>query len=154
MGDAEYESLIREALSLAYAAREKGDHPFGAVLAIGNRVLLSAENSVVSDGDPSRHAELNLIQLAWACLAKAEIESATLYASTEPCPMCTGAIYYSRVPRVVYSVSQATLSELTGGRFALPCTALLGRTERRTEVIGPVLPEEGYRVHVGFWPSP
>jgi tRNA(Arg) A34 adenosine deaminase TadA len=150
---AEHEILIREALSLAYAAGEKGDRPFGAILAIGNRILLSAENSVVSDSDPSRHAELNLIHLAWAHLTKDEIESSTLYASTEPCPMCTGAIYYSRVPRIVYSVSQATLSEITGGSFALPCTALLGRPERRTEVIGPILPEEGYRVHVGYWPS-
>jgi tRNA(Arg) A34 adenosine deaminase TadA len=149
----EHDALVREALALARSARDRGNHPFGALLAVGGRILLRAENSVVTDGDPSRHAELNLLQLAWARLGREEIEAATLYSSTEPCPMCTGAIYYSRVSRVVYSLSQAQLSRITGGRFALPCTDLLDRADREVEVVGPVLPQEGRLVHEGFWPE-
>lgn len=145
------EALVRQALALARSARDRGNHPFGALLAIGDRILLSAENSVVTDGDPSRHAELNLLQLAWARLEKSEIEAATLYTSTEPCPMCTGAIYYSAIPRIVYSLSQAGLSGITGGRFSLPCTYLLDLAARKTEVVGPVLEDEGRLVHSGFW---
>jgi tRNA(Arg) A34 adenosine deaminase TadA len=150
----EHDALIRSTIALARAAREKGDQPFGALLAVDGRVVLQAENSVVSDGDPSRHAELNLIQLAWARLQRAEIEAATLYSSTEPCPMCTGAIYFSRVPRIVYSVSHTALSRITGSTFCRPCTDLLGRSARRTQVVGPVLLEEGLLVHEGFWVTP
>ena len=147
----EHEALIREAIELGACARRRGDHPFGALLAIDGRVLLRAENSVVTGRDPTRHAELNLLQLAWRELDASQIASATLYASTEPCPMCTAAVHYSKVSRLVFSFSQAALSELTGGRFGLPSSFLLERGNHRTMVVGPVLPEEGRSIHEGFW---
>src|SRR5262245_53578283 len=149
---AEHDGLIRDAIALARSAREKGDHPFGALLVVGGRVVLRAENSVVSDRDPTRHAELNLIQLAWSRLTDAEIGAGSLYCSTEPCPMCTGAIYYSKIPRVVYSVSQSALSTLTRGSFSVPSTDLFARGHHETEVVGPILPDVGLRVHEGYWP--
>lgn len=148
----EHDLWIREAIALARAAREKGNHPFGSVLVVGGEIVARGENSTVVDGDPTRHAELSLLQQAWSRLSRAQIESATLYSSTEPCPMCTGAIFHSRVPRVVFSVSQGTLSGLTGSRFFLSCTFLLGQRDRQVEVVGPVLEDEGLRVHEGFWP--
>lgn len=146
-----HELLIREAIELAVSARQRGDHPFGALLAIEGRVVLRAGNSVASDGDPTRHAELNLIQNAWSILARAEIEASTLYASTEPCPMCVAAIHYSKLSRVVFSLSQKALGEMTGGGFAVSSTSLLERGRHAVEVIGPILPDEGRRVHEGFW---
>ena len=147
----EHEALIREAIQLGASARRRGNHPFGALLAIEGSVLLRSENTVVTDRDPTRHAELNLLQLAWRDLGESQIASATLYTSTEPCPMCTGAIHYSKLPRLVFSFSQAALSELTGGSFALSSSFLLERGKHRTVVVGPVLPEEGRSIHEGFW---
>ena len=147
----EHEALIREVIELGASARRHGNHPFGALLAIDGHVLLRAENTVVTDHDPTRHAELSVLQLAWRDLGESQLRSATLYASTEPCPMCAAAIYYSRIPRLVFSFTQAALSELTGGGFALPAPLLLERGKHRTEIIGPVLPDEGRRIHEGFW---
>jgi tRNA(Arg) A34 adenosine deaminase TadA len=147
----EHEALIREAIELAASARRRGNHPFGALLAIGRQVLLRAENSVVTGGDPTRHAELDLLRLAWQRLPRQQIESATLYASTEPCPMCAAAIHYSRLAGLVFSFPQAALRELTGGGFALSAESLLARGRHRTAVTGPILPDEGRRVHEGFW---
>jgi tRNA(Arg) A34 adenosine deaminase TadA len=147
----QHEALIREAIGLGASARRRGNHPFGALLAIGDRVLLRAENTVVTGRDPTRHAELNLLQHSWRDLDESQIASATLYTSTEPCPMCTAAIHYSKVPRLVFSLSQASLSEFTGGSFAFPSSSLLQRGKHRTVVVGPVLPEEGRSIHEGFW---
>jgi tRNA(Arg) A34 adenosine deaminase TadA len=147
----EHEALIREAIELGASARRRGDHPFGALLAIDGRVVLRAENTVITDRDPTRHAELNLLQLAWRELDESQIAAATLYASTEPCPMCAAAVHYSRISRLVFSFSQSALTELTGGSFALPSSFLLGRGTHRTVVVGPVLPDEGRSIHEGFW---
>lgn len=146
--DAKY---IRRAIELARLARERGNHPFGALLVADGRIVLEAENSVVSEGNPTLHAEMNLIQSAWLKLPADVIRRSTLYASTEPCPMCTGAIFWSGVRRVAFSVSAVDLAEMAGDRFCGPCRALFDRADEKTEVIGPILTEEGRQVHLGFW---
>lgn len=145
------ERLIRRAIALAASARRHGNHPFGALLAVEGTVVLESENTVGTDHDPTRHAELNLLQSGWRDLDRVRMEAATLYASTEPCPMCLAAIHYSRLRRVVYSVSQRDLAARTGGRFAVSAAALLEAGTHPTEVIGPVLPDEGRKVLEGFW---
>ena len=147
----EHETYIRRAIHLAREAREGGDHPFGALLVVDSGVALEARNTVVTESSPIRHAELNLVQLAWRQLPGDVIHRSTLYASTEPCPMCAGAIFWSGIRRVVFSVSAIELGILAGDGFCGPCASLFDRATERTEVVGPVLSEEGREVHLGFW---
>jgi tRNA(Arg) A34 adenosine deaminase TadA len=58
-------TYIRRAIQLARQARERGNHPFGAQLVADRQVILEAENTVVTEADPTKHAEMNLIQSAW-----------------------------------------------------------------------------------------
>ena len=146
--DANY---IRRAIDLARQARERGDHPFGALLVADNQVVLEAENTVVSQNNPTHHAEMNLVQGAWRQLPVETIRKSTLYTSTEPCPMCTGAIYWSGIRRVVFSLPAPDLGEMADDRFCGPCKALFDRANEKTEVIGPILADEGRQVHLGFW---
>jgi tRNA(Arg) A34 adenosine deaminase TadA len=146
--DVEY---IRRAIELAARARERGDHPFAALLVVDGKIVLEAENSVVSKNDPTRHAEMNLVQSAWSLLPGEVIRSASLFTSTEPCPMCTGAIFWSGIRRVVFSLSALDLGAMTGDRFCGPSEPLFDRAFDKTEVVGPILPDEGRRVHLGFW---
>jgi tRNA(Arg) A34 adenosine deaminase TadA len=143
------ETLIRAAIGLAKAARSKGNHPLGALLAAGDRILVEAGNTAVTGTDPTRHAELNLLQAAWATLDSTTIRDSTLYTSTELCPMCAGAIYYSKVSRVVFSVSQEVLSSLSGGAGSKPSLLRLPGCGVRLE--GPLLADEGLEAHAGFW---
>jgi tRNA(Arg) A34 adenosine deaminase TadA len=94
---------------------------------------------------------MNLVQAAWRGLPVEVIGRATLYSSTEPCPMCTGAIFWSGIRRVVFSVSASDLGLKAGDTFCGPCRDLFDRAGAKIEVIGPVLPEEGLVVHAGFW---
>lgn len=146
--DARY---IRRAIELARQARARGNHPFGALLVADGQIALEAENTVVSQNDPTRHAEMNLVQAAWRKLPPELIRRSTLYTSTEPCPMCTGAIFWSGIRRLVFSVPALDLGEMSGDRFCGPCGALFDRADERTEVVGPVLADEGRQVHLGFW---
>jgi tRNA(Arg) A34 adenosine deaminase TadA len=147
---------MRAAIGVAWKSREKGNHPFGAVLVDGEgRLLLEGENTVVTGGDCTGHAETNLIRLASQRYDVDFLAACTLYTSTEPCPMCAGAIFWGNVRRVVYGLGQEGLYSLTrtdsDGVLLLPCRELFSRGKRTIEVVGPLLEDEARDVHVGFW---
>jgi tRNA(Arg) A34 adenosine deaminase TadA len=149
--------LIRAAYAVARAARERGNHPFGALLADARgSLLLSAENTVVTERDCTGHAETNLVRLASARFSAAELAACTLYTSTEPCAMCAAAIHWGSIGRVVFGLSSAAFYAMLGpspDQLALSCREVFARSRRPIEVIGPVLEEEGLQVHAGFWSS-
>lgn len=148
--------MLRRSIAVAAQARENGNHPFGAVL-VGpqNEILLEAENTVESDNDITAHAEMNLVRVASADYDARSLSLCTIYASTEPCPMCAGAIFWSGIGRVVYGVSERGLYHLVGEDseevLQLPCREVLCHGARPVEVVGPLLEEEGLVVHEGFW---
>jgi tRNA(Arg) A34 adenosine deaminase TadA len=152
-----HEKHLRHAIHAARRAREQGNHPFGALLVSQTgEVLLEAENSVVTERDVTGHAETNLVREASKRFSPEVLAAATLYTSTEPCAMCSGAIYWSGISRVVYALSEEDLHKLTGSNeenptMHLPCREVLSRGQRPIEVIGPMLEEEAKRVHEGFW---
>jgi tRNA(Arg) A34 adenosine deaminase TadA len=148
--------LIRVAIDVARKARDKGNHPFGAVLADEEgQILMEAENTVVTELDCTAHAELNLIRRASGKYDRDFLETCTLYSSTEPCPMCSGAIFWGNVRRVVFGLSEADLYEMTGEDteevLYLPCRELFEKGKKPIEVLGPILEEEARKVHEGFW---
>jgi tRNA(Arg) A34 adenosine deaminase TadA len=147
--------LLRQAIDIARRAREHGDHPFGAVLADGQgNVLLEAENTVTTSNDCTGHAELNLMRLASRQFSVEALSRCTLYSSTEPCPMCAGAIFWGGVGRVVYALSEEGLYTLIGDsphKLLLSCRDVFARGGRPIEVFGPMLEDEARQVHEGFW---
>lgn len=146
---------LRDAIAVALSARRNGNHPFGAVLVDARgRVLLRAENSVVTGRDLTGHAETNLVRLASARYTPAELAGCTLYASTEPCAMCAGAIHWAQIGRLVYALSATALAELVGPspeHLDLPCREVFARSARPMLVAGPALEYEARVVHEGFW---
>jgi tRNA(Arg) A34 adenosine deaminase TadA len=150
-------NYLRKAIRVAASAREHGNHPFGAVLVDAQgQFLLQAENSVVSGHDSTGHAETNLVRHASAAYSREVLRGCTLYTSTEPCAMCSGAIFWSGIGRVVYALSEtgllALVAHLPPGDFLnLPCREVFARGDRPTDVLGPLLEEEARQVHIGFW---
>ena len=154
---AQDQQYIRRAIEVASRARQHGNHPFGAIL-VGpeNQILLEAENTVVTHKDITGHAETNLIRLASKKYSLAYLEDCTIYTSTEPCPMCAGAIFWSHVGRVVYGLStdrlySMTSKDATEATISLTCREVFERGRWKVEVIGPILEEEAEKVHEGFW---
>jgi tRNA(Arg) A34 adenosine deaminase TadA len=146
---------LRTAIALAWRAREHGNHPFGAVLVDDqNRVVLQAENTVVTARDCTGHAETNLMRQASQCYSPEQLARCTLYTSTEPCAMCAGAIHWGKVGRVVYALSEIDLYTIVGpspDQLLLPCREVFARSQQPIEVLGPALEAEAKAVHAGFW---
>lgn len=89
MDATEFDHLAR-AVALARDARERGDHPFGALLVTADGRVVEALNSVNTENDPTGHAETNLVRLAASSVEVEALASSTLFTSTEPCAMCAG----------------------------------------------------------------
>lgn len=155
--DETIEKNLRKSIDVAMRAREKGNHPFGAVLADENGVVvLEGENNVVTDGDITGHAETNLVRDACKKFDQEFLSNCTLYASTEPCPMCAGAIYWSGIGRVIFGLGQErfyrnVLGGEEGEGFLLSCRDVFANGERDIDVIGPMLEDEASEAHEGFW---
>lgn len=92
--------------SARFAVQHNEGGPFGACIAQGERVIAVAHNTVLKEGDPTCHAELNAIRLAAKNLATHHLSSCTLFTTAEPCPMCLGAIYWARIPTVIVGLSK------------------------------------------------
>ena len=144
------EHFLRLAIKLAFEAREMGADPFGAVLVREGVLLAQARDRSVEVSDPTYHAELGAISAYCRDRRVFSLEGCTLYCSTEPCPMCAGAIHWARLSRVVYSVSQAMLQRESGGRPKPSCEPIINMGSTRTEIVGPLLPDEGLAVFQGY----
>src|SRR5215468_6381123 len=95
MNDEQHNPFLRQAIALAESAVAHGNHPFGAVLVHDGQIVLSAENTIFTGKDVTNHAEMNLVRLAVNQYGPDFLRECVLYSSTEPCSMCTGALYWA-----------------------------------------------------------
>ncbi len=96
-------AFMREAIRLADESVKNGGGPFGAVIVKDGEIIAGRSNSVTLDNDPTAHAEVNTIREACRKLGTFDLSDCVIYTSCEPCPMCLGAIYWSRLGRVYYA---------------------------------------------------
>lgn len=110
--DTRYMGLAIEASRAALAA---GNMPFGASLVKDGRLLQVSGNNQVTTGDCTGHAEVALIREAVAALGREALVGATVYASGEPCAMCSGAMFWAGIRRVVFAATQDDIIQILGG---------------------------------------
>lgn len=96
-------AAMRLALDEARRAGEAGDVPVGAVVIVDGRVVGAAGNRREATGDPTAHAEILALRKAADALGSWRLDSATVYATLEPCPMCAGALVAARIARLVFA---------------------------------------------------
>ena len=96
-------TFMAAALVEAAAAGERGEVPVGAVVVVGGRIVGSAGNEREALADPTAHAEVLALRRAASAGASWRLETATVYATLEPCPMCAGALVSARVARLVFA---------------------------------------------------
>ncbi len=97
------ENFMSLAVKLSMENIEKGGGPFGAVIVKNGEIIAEATNTVTIDNDPTAHAEINVIKKACKKLNTFNLKNCELYTSCEPCPMCMGAIFWSRLDKVYYA---------------------------------------------------
>jgi tRNA(Arg) A34 adenosine deaminase TadA len=164
--DTEHLRRAIELSDLAASRRYGHNPPYGAVLVLGDGTVLEGWNHSISNHNPTHHAELWLIShafesLDWRGKDGKLLAEATLYASTEPCEMCAGAIYWAGIGRVVFGCSAGCLADVRKEFFPesfdtgalIPSRQILGYAGEKAIVLGPCLEEESRRVHERHWPA-
>jgi tRNA(Arg) A34 adenosine deaminase TadA len=101
------EVFMREAIQLSMDQMSMGlGGPFGAVVVRGSEIIGRGWNEVVPRRDPTAHAEVQAIRQACQRLGSHQLAGCEIYTSCEPCPMCLGAIYWSRLERIWYAATR------------------------------------------------
>ena len=106
------EDIMREAISLADNNVRNGGGPFGAVIEKDGKVVATGVNRVTANNDPTAHAEVSAIRNACKKLKTFDLSGCEIYSSCEPCPMCLGAIYWSRIKKIYYGNSKADAKDI------------------------------------------
>ncbi len=152
---------LLEACRVSEEAVRSGNTPFGAILVDGEgNILLRQENVEITRSDCTGHAETTLCRVASGEYSREFLATCSLYTTAEPCAMCSGAIYWANIGRVVYGISEKELLELTGSdpqnpTFDLPCREVFAAGQKDLVVEGPTEDQELKDLlknpHMGFW---
>jgi tRNA(adenine34) deaminase len=93
---------MQQALKEAQKAFDAGEVPVGAIVVLNNRVIARAHNQVELLNDSTAHAEILALTTAFNFLGSKYLPEAILYVTLEPCLMCSGALYWSKIGKIVY----------------------------------------------------
>jgi len=106
-------TFMQRAVAIALEKmRANSGGPFGAVIVRNGEIIAEGWNQVTSANDPTAHAEVVAIRQACARLDTFQLSDCEIYASCEPCPMCLGAIYWSRFRCVYYANTRAEAAQI------------------------------------------
>ncbi len=125
---------------------EHGNEPFGAVLVKDGKIVYTNENQIYTAGDPTFHAEAGLLRRFFAETHITDLREYTLYSSCEPCFMCSGALVWAKLGRLVFGASDMDLCALLG-ETGSQCTDLVFRNSpHHPNVTAGVLREESLEI--------
>ncbi len=101
----EHEHYMKQALREASKAFEADEVPIGAVIVMNDKIIARGFNQVETLNDSTAHAEIIALTSAFNFLGSKYLPDATLYVTIEPCTMCCGALYWSKIGKLVYGAS-------------------------------------------------
>jgi tRNA(adenine34) deaminase len=120
-GAMSFEMLMEAALAEARCAREAGEVPIGAVVAIEGEIVGRGFNQPISSGDPTAHAEIVAIRNAARAVGNYRLTGAALCVTIEPCLMCVGALVHARIGTLVFGAAEpksgAVISTVRAGEL-------------------------------------
>lgn len=96
------EYFMYQAIKEAKKAYEDGEVPVGAVVVINEKVIARGYNQVERLNDPTAHSEIIALTSAFNFLGSKYLPDATIYITVEPCLMCAGALYWSKIGKIVW----------------------------------------------------
>jgi tRNA(adenine34) deaminase len=111
--------FMQQALKEALLAFEEEEVPVGAVVVLNNRIIARGHNMVEKLNDPTAHAEMIALTSAFNFLGAKYLPDASLYVTVEPCLMCTGALYWSKISRIIWGAADEKNGHqrVTGNQF-------------------------------------
>lgn len=136
------EVFMRKAIELSMLAVEHDNEPFGAVLVKDNEMVFTNENQIYTRHDPTFHGEAGLIREFCAQTGITDLQEYTMYSSCEPCFMCSGAMVWVKLGRLVYAASNMELEKILGNEGCNCSKMVFDNSFWQPQVTAGVLREE------------
>ena len=130
-----HQNFMHQALKLAERAIDEDEIPVGAVIVKDERIIGRGYNQTEKLRDPTAHAEMIAISAAASTLSNKYLNECTLYVTLEPCPMCAGALIWSKIDRIIFGA----LDEKAGACGTVFNLTNSGKLNHNIEVIQGVL---------------
>ncbi len=105
--------FIKRCIELAHDAYQKGDSPFGALVARGDEIIVESTNGITLQNDITAHAEILAIRQTQKIIGHSDLTKYVLYSSCEPCPMCSFMIREAKFRKVVFSLRSPSMGGLS-----------------------------------------
>lgn len=134
--------FMKAALIEAERGKSEGEVPVGAVVVCNKRIIARAHNLTETLNDPTAHAEMQAITAASSFLGGKYLDKCSLYVTLEPCMMCAGALFWSRIGTLIYG----TADEKRG--FTLYSSSVL---HKKTRVVKGIMEEECRKIILEFF---
>ena len=138
------EQYMQQALKEAQKAFDAGEVPVGAVIVMNGQVIARAHNQVELLKDSTAHAEILALTAAFNFLGSKYLREATLYVTLEPCLMCSGALYWGKIGKILYGADD----EKNGYK---KCCGNKNPFHPKTELTSGILKEECARLMKDFF---
>lgn len=138
----DFDQMMRVAIGEAKKSRKEGNKGYGAVVALGDRILGQAHDTAVTDRDPSLHAEMHAIRQAVRAVGDSNLSGAILFSSCEPCPMCSSLAVWANVSAMVFGASIQETAARGKARILVPAAEIVARGPALIEVIPGILEAE------------
>lgn len=135
-----HEHFMKQALAEAQKAFDDDEVPVGAVVVMQNKIIARGYNQVEKLTDCTAHAEMIALTSAFNFLGAKYLPKATLYVTVEPCCMCSGALYWSKIGAIVYG----TPDEKNGGLGFV-------KLHPKTNVTGSIMQNECKQLMTSFF---
>lgn len=100
-----HEFYMRQALTEAKKAFYEDEVPVGSIILYKNKIIAKSYNMCIKLCDPTAHAEMQVITSAANYLKSRYLDKCVLYTTLEPCHMCSGALFWSKIGQLVYGAS-------------------------------------------------
>jgi tRNA(Arg) A34 adenosine deaminase TadA len=139
------------AIEQALISKDLGDYAIGAVIVKDNKIIARGNNWVKIDNDPTAHAEIIAIKNAVKITGSRHLENSILYSTHEPCIMCCGVAYFSRISGIIYGSTREDMKNyrLKNGNddwswipSPISCKVVFRKADKEVFIIGEFMREE------------
>lgn len=154
----DHEHYMQQALKEARKAYEEQEVPVGAIIVMGDKIIARGHNQTERLTDCTAHAEIIALTSAFNYLGSKYLPDASIYITVEPCLMCAGALYWSKIGRVIYGTDddkngyrRMIRMDNTGNTGGDPVATGPWPFHPRTELVKGILGEECARLMKEFF---
>lgn len=137
----QHQLYMQECIKLAKIAKNRGDNPVGSIIVKNGTIIGKGIEANKTQNDITKHAEIEAIRDACNYLGHRDLSNCTLYTTHEPCVMCSYAIRFSKIERIIYSIKASQLGGHTSA-YNLLTDSKIENLERTPTIISGVLIEE------------